>query len=88
MDLTETWVHSAPPAYISSTKTEYYIRASVLGGKVLTELRENGTKKQTNVYTGEAVIAEQISFPADGQHSTERGLRKSYHLRLRNYCLR
>lgn len=40
---------------------------------MLTELRENGTKKQTNVYKGEAVIAEQMSFPADAQHSTEWG---------------
>ncbi|MCC6328620.1 MAG: hypothetical protein IT174_08895 [Acidobacteria bacterium] len=73
VDLKETWVRSAPPAYVSSTKTEYYIRSSVLGGKVLTELREDGTKKQTNVYTGEAVIAEQMSFPADGQHQAEWG---------------
>lgn len=73
VDLKETWVHSAPPEYLSSTKAEYYIRSSVLGGKVLTELRENGAKKQTNVYTGEAVIAEQMSFPADAQHSTEWG---------------
>ncbi len=71
VDLKETFVHSYPPNHVNTTRTEYYIRSTVLKGKVLTELRANGTKKQTNVYTGDGIIAEQMSFPADAQHSTE-----------------
>ncbi len=47
------------------------IRSTVLGGKVLTEIRNDGTKKQTNVYAGDAVIAEQMSSPPNAQHPTE-----------------
>ncbi len=71
VDLKETFMNSFPPQDFSTTRTEYYIRSTVLKGKVLTELRSDGTKKQTNVYTGDALIAEQMSFPADSEHPTE-----------------
>ncbi len=76
VDLKETFMNSSPPQNFSTTWTKYYVRSTVLGGKVLTEIRDDGTKKQTNVYAGDAVIAEQMSFPADAQHPTEWGFVK------------
>lgn len=42
------------------------MRSSVLG-KVLTELDAQGAKQLTNVYTGDAVLAEQRNFPATAE---------------------
>lgn len=52
----------------TSETVEYYVRSSVLG-KVLTELDAQGAKKLTNIYTGDAVLAEQRNFPASGGQS-------------------
>lgn len=43
----------------STSSTEYYVRSTVLGGKLLTELDQAGAKKLTNVYAGDGVLAEQ-----------------------------
>lgn len=43
----------------TSETAEYYVRSSVLGGRVVTELDQNGAKKLTNVYSGSSVLAEQ-----------------------------
>lgn len=52
------------PAYESwtNTETEYYVRSTVLGGKVVTKLDENAAKKVTLVYPGSRVFAEQRVF--------------------------
>ena len=42
-----------------NTTTTYYVRSTVLGGQVLTELNENGTKHRTFVYAGGQVLATQ-----------------------------
>ena len=52
-----------PSTYVSET-SEYYVRSSVLGGKVLTELNADGAKTLTNVYAGKGVLAEQRVSPA------------------------
>jgi len=39
------------------TQVTYYITSSVLGGRVLTELTENGGKQRTFVYAGSQVLA-------------------------------
>jgi hypothetical protein len=48
------------------TTVDYYVRSTVLQGKVLTELDAQGGKKVTHVYTGEAVLAEQRNVSAMG----------------------
>lgn len=48
-----------PGGSSTDIKTEYYVRSTVLGGKVITELDENGAKKLTKVFAGNGVIAEQ-----------------------------
>lgn len=49
------------PTTGSSTREdiEFYVRSSVLGGSVLTELNENGGKVLTNIYIGSEALAEQ-----------------------------
>ena len=39
--------------------TSYYVRSSVLGDKVITELNENGAKRHTYVYANGTVLAQQ-----------------------------
>lgn len=41
----------------SSTEVRYYVRSTVLGGQVVTEMSGNGTKKRTFVYAGGQVLA-------------------------------
>ena len=45
----------------ASSTTTYYVRSSVLGGQVLTELSSNGAKQRTFVYSGNQVLAWQES---------------------------
>lgn len=52
-----------PQSTTVTESTKYYVRSSVLD-KVLTELGDDGEKKITNVYTGNAILAEQKNFPA------------------------
>jgi len=51
---TERYPRSAPP-YIT---TMYFVRSSVLGGAVITELNESGQKQKGYVYAGKQVLAE------------------------------
>jgi hypothetical protein len=44
----------------TSTQVTYYVTSSVLGGRVLTELTENGGKQRTFVYAGNQVLAWQM----------------------------
>ena len=56
----QTKVQSTP--FYQPVTTEivaYYVRSSVLGGKVVTELDSQGQKQKTNVYVGSEVAAEQ-----------------------------
>jgi hypothetical protein len=39
---------------------DYYLRSTVLGGQVITELTSGGQKQKTNVYIGSEVAAEQV----------------------------
>jgi hypothetical protein len=39
---------------------DYYLRSTVLGGQVITELTSAGQKQKTNVYIGSEVAAEQV----------------------------
>lgn len=43
----------------SEPETVYYIRSSVLGGKILTEVASTGAKAKTYIYAGNEVLAEQ-----------------------------
>jgi YD repeat-containing protein len=52
-ETTESW----------TTTTTYYVRSTVLGGAVLTELNENGAKHRTFVYAGSEVMATQEIIP-------------------------
>jgi YD repeat-containing protein len=45
-----------------TTTTTYYVRSTVLGGQVLTELNESGAKHRTFVYVGSQVLATQEIF--------------------------
>jgi hypothetical protein len=45
---------------VTTERVDYYLRSTVLGGKVLTELTSQGQKRKTNVYVGSEVAAEQI----------------------------
>ncbi|MDX6610933.1 MAG: hypothetical protein QOD75_119 [Blastocatellia bacterium] len=49
------------------TTTTYYLRSSVLGGKVLTELSGSGAKQRTFVYSGSQVLATQEVGPTNLQ---------------------
>jgi len=60
-----------PDTTTTTTKTEYYVISTVLGGKTLTELDENGGKKRTKIYVGSGIVAEQLVHQADDTHSTE-----------------
>ncbi len=44
----------------STTTTKYYLRSSVLGGQVLTEIAADGGKLRTFVYAGGSVLAWQV----------------------------
>jgi YD repeat-containing protein len=57
-----------PQNTTNSETIEYYLRSSVLGGKVMTELYGDGGKKLTKIYGGAGVLAEQRVFPADANH--------------------
>jgi hypothetical protein len=39
---------------------DYYLRSTVLGGQVISELTSAGQKQKTNVYIGSEVVAEQV----------------------------
>jgi YD repeat-containing protein len=43
----------------SPITTAYYVRSSVLGGRIITELNQNGQKQKGYVFAGEQVLAEQ-----------------------------
>ena len=68
------------------TEVEYYVRSSVLGGRVVTELNRQGQKQKGFVYLGGEVIAEQGGFdfrlrlpplgPSDGEPCGERAERE------------
>lgn len=60
-----------PDTTTTTTKTEYYVISTVLGGKTLTELDENGGKKRTKIYVGSGIVAEQLVHQSDDTHSTE-----------------
>ena len=55
---------SHTPFYLDMTteRTDYYVRSSVLGGRVITELNEAGQKVKTKVYAGNEIIAEQDAY--------------------------
>lgn len=53
-DNTESW---------TTPETTYYLRATALGGQVLTELNEQGQKQRTFVYAGNQVLATQEIIP-------------------------
>ena len=55
--------NNSDPTPIITGETLYYVRSSVLG-KVITELNQAGEKFITNVYLGNAVLAEQRSYRA------------------------
>jgi YD repeat-containing protein len=46
-------------AAVTAEQTEYYVRSSVLGGQIVTELNGQGQKDKTNVYAGGDVLVEQ-----------------------------
>ena len=54
--VTSTFIESSQTL---ESKTKHYVRSTVLGGKVLTELKENGSKDRTFVYLGSQVLATQ-----------------------------
>lgn len=56
-----TVVQVHPAGSSTSEETEYYVRSSVLGGQILTEVNGTGGKIKTRVYAGSGVIAEQIA---------------------------
>jgi YD repeat-containing protein len=54
--------------YGSVISTNYYLRSSVLGGKVITELNQNGQKQKGYVFAGEQVLAEQENNVVKWRH--------------------
>ena len=60
----------ATPFYqpVTTQRVDYYVRSSVLGGEVITELTSAGAKRKTNVYAGGTVVAEQQLYN-EGQQS-------------------
>jgi hypothetical protein len=52
---------SSTPFYqpVTTERADYYVRSSVLGGKVITELNSAGNKTKTYVYASGEIIAEQ-----------------------------
>jgi YD repeat-containing protein len=53
---------------VTTQRVDYFLRSSVFGGEVITELTSTGGKKKTNVYAGGAIVAEQQLFN-EGQQS-------------------
>jgi len=51
-ETTQSWINT----------TSYYLHSTVLGGQVLTELNENGSKHKTYVYAGNQVLASKEIF--------------------------
>lgn len=56
-----TVVQFYPAGTSTIEETEYYVRSTMLGGQVLTEVNGTGGKIKTNVYAGSGIIAEQIA---------------------------
>jgi hypothetical protein len=57
----ETKVQSTPFYQpVTTQRVDYYLRSSVLGGKVVAELDKQRQKRKTNVYVGSEVAAEQV----------------------------
>jgi hypothetical protein len=57
----ETKTQTTPFIVPDTTETvDYYLRSSVLGGRVITELNALGQKNKTKVYVGSEVGAEQV----------------------------
>ena len=51
-----------PQTETETTTTKYYVRSTVLGGKVLTEIEPESGYTRTFVYAGDAVVATQESW--------------------------
>lgn len=54
--------------YGNVISTNYYLRSSVLGGKVITELSQSGQKQKGYVFAGEQVLAEQENNAVKWRH--------------------
>ncbi len=64
---TSDYNYSTTTHQYSHVKTEYFIYSTVLG-KLLTEVKSNGTKKKTNIYGIGGVVATQNSSGTTAQH--------------------
>ena len=63
---------SSTPFYqpVTTVRTDYYVRSSVLKGEVITELNSAGQKAKTYVYAGGEVIAQQDAYAGGEQWLT------------------
>ncbi|HEV7903688.1 MAG TPA: S8 family serine peptidase [Pyrinomonadaceae bacterium] len=57
-------------ADVRVSRADYYVRSSVLGGKVITELNSAGQKSHTKVYASDELIAEQDFYDGGVQGLT------------------
>jgi YD repeat-containing protein len=65
---TKTLTQVYPPNTTVTETTEYYVRSSVLSGRIMTELKSDGTKKLTNVFAGSGILAEQRDGTVQWRH--------------------